>query len=231
MLSDVVDIRATAQRKDDFWDLNTSIWTHIDDGATGTGAVLTAAGGAGGILSVATAAATNDYHGFVGPTVLEAVASRPFRAAIRFKITETAANLAHWCFLVTDTTTTGGYAATTGAPLASYTGFGFYKAAGAAVVLGEVSNATTKTTIANVATFVSGAWTELAIDFDPGDGVTGKVTLLYNGQPTNAKFVPIAKMPFLLASMNPMGLLFSVMASSAVAQTILVDYAGWEQAR
>lgn len=231
MLSQSSDRRIMAQRVDDFWSLDTGIWTDINDGATGAVAVSTAAGAGGGVLSNATVATANDYHCHIGTKALEALADLPFRAAIRFKITEATANSSHWIFGVTDTTTTGGLTATTGATLSSYCGALFTKPAGAAVIKCESANATVKTTNATAATFVSGAWTELVVEFDPGNGTVGYFSFYFNGAPTNAAFAKIPKQPIALSGMTRMGLIFGVMASTAAAETMLVDVAGWEIAR
>ncbi len=230
-LATASDKRSTSQVLDDFDTLNTTRWTHIDDGATGAPRFSPPPARPARWLSCATAAATNDYHGFAGPVLLECLANRPFRATIRFKITENSANSSHWYFGVTDNVSGSFLTDTTGAAPANYHGAVIYKKAAAASVLMESANGTTKTSPATQFAFVSGTVYELDIEFDPGDGTTGYFLFRINGGPDGDNNVFIKPQPIAFTGMVPMAVIFGIKASGGNAETILVDAAGWEQLR
>mgnify|MGYP000700462474 CR=1 FL=1 len=55
----IFDAELEFHLRDDFFFNNTTQWTSVDDGATGTNAISNTLGG---WLNVVTAAANNDYH-------------------------------------------------------------------------------------------------------------------------------------------------------------------------
>lgn len=232
MLSRTQGKETTFQVYDDFASWNTNVWaTDTNDGATGAVAALETAGSAGGWLSLATAAALNDYHVISGRKVFEFLANRPVHAEIRLKVTEAGANSSHWFFGLTDTLTGGFMADTTGLPPASYRGAVLYKPTGATAIQVQTANGSTKTTNATAGVFASGTILTLGFTFDPGNGTTGKVQFYINGQGTNSQFVKIAPHSVALSGFTPMALAFGVKAGTTSAETMLTDYVGGEITR
>ncbi len=232
MLSRVHPMESLSQLYDDFFTYDTAKWpTDTNDGATGAVGALQTAGSGCGVLSLATAAAIDDYHMISGVKAIEFLANRPVICEIRFKITESSANSSHWCFGITDTLTGGWLTNGTGAPLGSYHGAMFWKPAGASTIKFETANAATKNANANVGTFVSGSFLTLGFAFDPGNGTTGWVQPLINGVGVDATLRPIPRSPVALAGLAPAALAFCVKASTAAAETMLVDYCGVDMYR
>lgn len=226
MIGNSFRVEAESRFFDDFYKYDTVLWpTLTNDSASGTVVVSEATGLAnGGILKIPTTAQTNDYQLLSSLKSFEFLASKPVILEARFKITESGANLAHWCFGLTDTVTTGWMTATTGAPPSSYKGAMIWKPATATTIKCETANGTTKNTNAAAGTFVSGTTIQLGIIFDPGDGTTGQVQFLINDQGTNATFVPIKRLPITLSGLAPMCISLGIMASSAAVETMYVDY-------
>lgn len=216
---------------EDFFLFTAAQWTDTNDSGTGAVGLLAAAGAAGGWLSVATAAAANDYHLITAPIAIEFKADRPVITEIRFKVTESSANTAHWCVGLLDTVTTGFMADTTGEPPASWDGAVIYKPAGAAVIKAKSSNGSASVANTNLGTFVSGATYTAGITFHPKDGTTGEVQFFLNEMGSSSSFVVFPPHKILLASMAPMALAFGIKASASAAETILVDYVGCEITR
>lgn len=230
-LRTVLQRDASSDYFDDFYVWRSGDYTDTNDGGTGTVAVVVAAGAAGGWLNIPTAGAANDYHLLSTGKVIELVASKPVIAEIRLKITEAAANSAHFVFGFSDTLTGGFMADSTGEPPASWDGSVIYKPAGAAVLKHKTSNAGTATTTANVGTFTSGEIITLGLAFDPGDGTTGIIQPFVNGMGTKSNFDKLPAHRVALASLGPCHLIFGVKASTSSAETLSVDSIGFQATR
>ncbi len=233
MLSDVYKHSQSSSFFDDFFKYLSTDFT-LTVGTGGTIALATGAtsagvpGGAGGWLNVPTAASLHDYQS-ISRGAYEFLPGKPLIVEARILLTDAAANSSNWYLGLTDTLTTG-FVTNAGVTPASYNGAVFYKKAGAATIGFETSNGTTKTTVANVGTFVSGVPLVLSLWFDPADGTTGFVTPGLNGN-ADLGFVPLRHQAIPLAGLVPMYLSAGVNASTAAAETLQLDYWGVQSAR
>lgn len=195
--------------EDNCTSLNTALWSSVDDGGTGTNAVLDTAGGG---ISILTAAADNDYH-----TMASAGEHYKFQtgkmtyAYAKLALTEANTDDANIIFGFTDTTTTGGLLTNGGGPLASYDGAVFYKVDGGTVWNCEVSDAGTQTTTTSVKAFTSAQTYELEILFD---GAT-TVSFYIDG-------ALVASSTVTPANLDEMHLVYGVVAGGANAETLKV---------
>lgn len=152
-------------------------WVEVDDGTTGTNAILDAANGVG---SIVTAAVDNDYHAIRTPGQgWLFAAGKVVWFEARFKVAEANTNESAWWFGFTDTLTTGGFQANAAGPLASYDGALIWKDEATMAIDFETSNAATQDTTTAMATFVTDTWTKVGFLVD-GTATTSVVTPYYN---------------------------------------------------
>ncbi len=233
MLSDVYKHSQSSSFYDDFFKYLSTDFT-LTVGTGGTIALVASAtsagvvGAAGGWLNVPTAASLHDYQS-ISRGAFELLPGKPVVIEARIQLIDAATNSSNWYLGLTDTLTTG-FVTNSGVTPATYNGAVFYKKAGAATIGFETSNGTTKSTVANVGTFVSGAPLVLSIWFDPGNGTTGFCTPGLNGN-ADLGFVPLRRQSIPLAGLVPMYLSAGVNASTAAAETLQLDYWGVQAAR
>jgi hypothetical protein len=238
MLADTFQKSMSGQYFQDFFNYTSGDYI-VTHGTGGTVAVATASGTAsGGWLKLPTAASANDYESLaIANPILEVSVDNtlsppkrlPIAAEARIKISETAANSSSWFFGLTDTLTTG-FLSSAGAPPSSFSGAVIYKAHGSSTIQFITSNGSSQAKNTNIGTFVSGTPLLLSILVNPNDGVTARVTAELNGQ-ADLNLVPIQPLSLTLASLNPMYMACGIVASTSSAETLLLDYWGYEFAR
>jgi hypothetical protein len=198
------------------------VWFEIDDAGTGTNAT---ADGVGGIGTVVTAGADNDYHAItsVGEPFKFATGKKLWFEA-RFKLAEAATNESAWWFGLSDTLTTGGLQANNAGPLASYDGFLIWKDEGTMTVDSELSEGGDQDTDADGGTFVTNKWTRVGFYYD---GVT-TITPYFDMNEAGAWTAGTAKVfagNLALADMDEMHVVAGVKAGPAGnAETLQIDY-------
>jgi len=197
-------------------------WLEVDDAGTGTNSIADSAGGVG---TVVTAAADNDYHAIssIGESFLFASGKKLWFEA-RFKVAEANTNESAWWFGLTDTLTTGGLQAHAAGPLASYDGALIWKDEGTMSIDFETSNAGTQATAAaDGGTFVTNTWTTVGFYFD-GTATTSTITPYYNVAGGSALTAGTAK-NITLAGLEEMHLVAGIKAGpSGGAETLQIDY-------
>lgn len=200
---------------DDFFENNTTRWTSIDDGATGTNAISNTNGG---WLNVVTAGANNDYH--MNVTAAKSFAFSTTKNLVfqsRIALTEAATNVASWICGLTDTTTTGGLQSGTSGPLASFQGAIFYKISGTQLIKFMVSTGSTQSVNSTTWTFTSGTTYNLRFEFSKGDGTNGKIIPYVNDSPGAAMTIPLSSYTGLMYA------IYGVKAGSSSAETFSID--------
>jgi hypothetical protein len=213
----------TVLLNEDFFDINTTRWISVNDGATGTLALAT--GLAGGWLNVPTAGADNDYQLLrLSGKPFKFAANKPLYFEARIKLTEANVDDANWVVGLSDTTTTGFLADNGGGPPASYDGAVFFKVDGGTVIQFETSNAGTQVTDTDVGAFTSASTYTLGINFDPNDGITGVVKAYVNG-------ALVATNNITLAGLEEMHVIYGAKAGGAAAETLQIDYVLCQQIR
>ena len=239
MLADTIRRSNTGRYFEDFLVYRSGDFT-LTKGTGGAVAQQATAGGvAGGWLKVPTGALANDYQSIstakvfeflglsVGQSNITAARNLPtVLAEARLLVSEAAANSSSWYFGLTDTLTTG-FLDSTGAPPASWKGAVIYKPTGSNVIKFRASNGTANASLTNIGTFVSGVPLLLSIVFDPSDGVTGYCLPEIN---TDASLngVPLQRQPITLSGLSPMALSAGIVAGTAAAETLQLDYMGCE---
>ena len=196
------------------------VWFEIDDAGTGTNAT---ADGVGGIGTVVTAGADNDYHAItsVGEVFKFATGKKLWFEA-RFKVAEAAVNVAVWWFGLTDTLTTGGVQADALGPLASYDGFLIWKDEATMLIDSELSEAGDQDTDAAEATFVTDTWTRVGFYYDGGTAITPYYDVGAGWVVGTAKAFGGA---IALASMDEMHVVAGIKAGTGgAAETLQIDY-------
>lgn len=199
---------------------DTTAWSVISDGTTGTPVFQDAAGG---VFNVVTAASDNDYSAYksLAQPFLFA-AGKPLWFDARFRISEATTNESTWWFGLMDTTTTGGMQADALGPLASYDGALIYKTPETALTVNfETSNAGTQVTGAAFATSISNTWHRAGFHFD-GATTTGNITpYFHNGTSWTAG----TSHAITLSGLEEMNVVFGVKAGpTAGAETLQVDF-------
>lgn len=196
-------------------------YTSAGDGSTGTNAFQDAAGG---VFSLVTAAADNDYHELSSVAEQWKFASgKKLWFEARFKLAEAATNESAWWFGLTDTLTTGGFQANTSGPLASYDGALIWKDEATMTIDFETSNAGTQNTTTGMATFVSDTWTRVGFYFD-GTATTSTITPYYSVDGSSALAAGTAQ-NITLSGLEEMHLACGVKAGpSGNAETLQIDY-------
>lgn len=211
--------------EDDFLDGRAPIdanvkWHEEDDGGTGTNVI---SDGVGGVASVITAGADNDYHAISSmfETFLFAATKKLWFEA-RFKLAEASTNESAWWFGLTDTLTTGGFQADTAGPLAEYDGALIWKDEATMIVDFETSNATTqKTASAPLGIFVTNTWTRVGFYFDG----TATTSTVYPYVDIGAGWVAGETETISLAGLEEMHVVAGVKAGpSNGAETLQIDY-------
>jgi hypothetical protein len=225
--------------KDDFEKLDTAATNGRWLSVKGTGAALTLATQAGGVINIPTAASASDYQLLTTQKAVFKFANNvPVVAEAYVNLTEAATNAASWFFGLSSITTSG-WITTAGAPPASYSGAMFYKGTGGLLLKAQVSNGTTQTAVLNsgsatLATVVSAQSYILGIYMDPNDGTTGMVTFYVNTVVNGVRSLLFksSAVNLTIASLANMNLIFGVMCGSGgTAETLTVDYVQAYQTR
>jgi hypothetical protein len=209
------------ERFDDLfeYDATATVGNYLEGGDAGTVGLTDADNG---VLSIATGA-TLDNERFTGDQkkVFRFMPTVRMSFEARVEVTEGATNKASFIVGLTDTAGANHILdyATIGLA-ASWSGALFVKLAGAL----NLAFATSLTTVPNgpttLQTIASGTWYTLRFEYDPQDGVTGKITPYVNGVAYAAKTIVIADyvakyMAFMVNVKNGVG---------TSVETILVDY-------
>jgi hypothetical protein len=208
--------------EDDFFDMASGdIWTVVAD----SGGVQAVIDGAGGIVSVKCDGDNNDEAYLTTDAqawLFAADKAVSFKA--RVKLTE--ANVNDSAIFVGFTDQAAANMIVDGglSPASSYDGAGWFKAKDTLLWQTETSNAGTQVTTASAATFTSGSWAVLQIDFDPNDDVTGKVRFTIDG-------TGVATHDITIAGLQEMFIVLGVKAGAANEETLLIDYVKAEQDR
>ncbi len=199
---------------DEFTKLDTVQWSAVNDGATGTNAVVDRKGG---WVNIVTAGADNDYHYLTSAGehfIFDATTPVLFQAKVR--LTEANTDDANIVIGLTDTVTAG-ILVNDGAGVAtSFDGALFYKVDGGSSWKFTTSNASAQTTTTPVA-FTSGADYVVGFVYSPMDGVTGKIQPFING-------VAYTPHNITISGLEEMHVILGVKAGGTSAETLGVDY-------
>lgn len=204
-------------------------WVEVDDGATGTNAVSDIAGGVGTIV---TAAADNDYHAISSKAEsFDLLGTKELWFEARFRLVEAATNESAWWIGLSDTLTTGGFQADAAGPLASYDGVLVWKDEATMAIDAESSNAGTQDTETNIATFVTNTWTRVGFHISLA-ATTAVVTPYFDVSDSGIMTAHSATMNLTRAGLEAMHVLLGVKAGPAGnAETLEVDYVKCVQMR
>lgn len=224
------DIGTGFNFEDEFHSLSTGAsgrW-QIVKGTGGTVALNTTTPCLGGWVSIPTAAsASNDYQLLATQApIFNLTANKPIAYEFIVQVTEANTNTASWAVGLSSTLTTG-FLSNAGAPPSSYSGAVFWKATGALTLAFQTANATTKKTVANVASVVSGSTYAIGAALLENDGITGTVypyvSTITNGLRTLT--VAVAPQTLTIASLANMYLFAAIRTASANAETLQLDFA------
>lgn len=195
-------------------------YTDMNDGATGTNAFASAAGG---VYDIVTAAVLDDYHGIRTPSQMwKFVAAKELWLEAAFTVTEAATNASSWLIGLMDTATTGGLQTGASGPLANYSGAVIFKAQGAMTPKLQTSNGATQHTGAALGTVVSGQQVRIGLYFD-GAATTGNVFPFIDIGDGNG-WVTGTSQTITLLGLNAMYLMATIKAGGANAETMALDY-------
>ena len=204
-------------------------WVEVDDAGTGTNAVSDIAGGVG---TVVTAAADNDYHAIVSKAEsFNCLNAKELWLEARFRVVEATTNESAWWFGLTDTLTTGGFQANALGPLASYDGVLVWKDEATMAIDCETSNAGTQDTETNIGTFVTNTWTRVAFHID-ATATTAVVTVYFDLNDSGTLTAHSATMNLTRAGLEAMHVICGIKAGpTAAAETLEIDYVKCVQIR
>jgi hypothetical protein len=216
-----IDPLAMIELADDFLTLDTSKWSSVDDGATGTNTLNAVAGGE---ASIVTAGADNDYH-------VMASAATPFKIAdkktlffvARFSLTEANTDDANWVLGLTSVTTSGFLAADGGGPASSYSGAVLFKVDGTMSIQFETSIGSAQVTNAALADFTSGVVYQAGFAVDTFDGTYALVKPWIYNETTGAR-VDGPPHKLLIAGQAGLKAIYGVKAGGSAAETLKIDY-------
>jgi hypothetical protein len=204
-------------------------WVEVDDGTTGTNAISDIAGGVG---TVVTAAADNDYHAISSKSeCFNLVNTKELWFEARFRVVEATTNESAWWFGLTDTLTTGGLQADAAGPLASYDGILIWKDEATMAIDAETSNAGTQDTETNMGTFVTNTWTRVAFHVSAA-ATTAVVTPYFDLSDSGTLTAHSATMNLTRAGLEAMHVVAGIKAGpTAAAETLEIDYIRCVQVR
>jgi spore coat protein U-like protein len=217
MFPDPVNRAAMHVLEDDFDYLDTTKWTDLNDGATGTN---TADDIAGGQASLVTAAAANDYHFYTSKSRPFLIAAKkPLWFTSRFK----AGTLAGMQYMGLSSVLTAGIATdTTGVVSTNFSGAMFFSLPGTLNFGLTSSNGAAQTTNAAILVLVTGQWYTVDLHWDTGDGITSQVKAEVYDETAGKLYQP-APQPVTIAGLAQMGMIFGVKSAGA-AETLSFDY-------
>lgn len=214
------------RRQFELWDdflFDNGQWTAVTDGSTGAATITDAPGG---VLTLATAGADNDYHIYASDAeVFKFAAGKPLQFGAQVKLTEAATDDANIVAGLSDDATGGVIQNNGGGPPASYDGALFYKIDGTLKWYFETSNAGTQTTT-ELGTFTSGTAYELGLDFKTSstNDTLATITPTVNGKQYESHTLT-------LSGLEEMHVLFGVKAGGSNAETLSVNWIGCRQYR
>ena len=197
--------------------------------------VIDGSDAAGGILTMATGG-TNENEGYLS-TLHECWifnTTKRVSCAARIKLTEVATNVASWCFGLSDTVGDHTIQDAGAGLAASFDGALLYKLDGTMEVHLGTSNAGSQTNPDGsgdlIVVPVSGQWYQLYIDYDPNDGVTGKVNAQVYDE-TGGVMYRAVEHDLTISGLEEMHLLLGVKEGGAgAAETLYVDYIeAWQE--
>ena len=228
-----IDKNSYHELYDDFQKLDTvastGLWQSVNDGATGTLALVAAT--VDGRINIPTAAAANDYQLLATQQkIFKFAANKPLWFEATVQCTEANTNNANWAVGLSSITTTGFMTDTNGGLPATWDGAVWYKTGGA-LALGFASSAassavtkvTPNVTPNDTATYASATDYTLGFHFDPNDGTTGYITPYYNGKPCLTTGGVIYRQPIALSGLGTMYPILTMKAGSTSAETLQVD--------
>lgn len=204
---------------DEFFKLDTAatngLWASVNDGATGTLAVVDRKGG---WINVPTAAADNDYQYLTSAGehfIFDTTSTVLFQAKVR--LTEANTDDANIVIGLSDTVTAGIIANDGAGVASSFDGALWYKVDGGTVWQFATSNATAQVKNTSAATFTSGSDYVLGFLYSPMDAVTGKVQPFINGSFLTPHSITIS-------GLEEMHAILGVKAGGSSAETLGIDY-------
>jgi hypothetical protein len=193
-----------------------------NDGGSGA---LTITDAAGGVATLATAAADNDYHVISSDAeTFKVAANKPLWFEARVKLAEANTDDANIFVGLSDTVDGTLLTDNGGGPPSSWDGAGIFKVDGGTVWQAESSNATTQATTTSLAAFTTDTWTRLGVHVDPGDDTTADVHFFVDG-------VRKATHKLTISGMDEMHVALGVKAGAGNAETLSIDYVRAVQAR
>lgn len=212
------------------------IWTPLvtDLASSATAAILPTTGGAGGILSIANDATDNDEVYWVGSNkpVLFA-ADKPAYCEIRMQYSEGATDDLNVIFGFLSTGAADTLIDNGGGPVASATMAVIYKVDGGTVwrMRSQIGAAVGQTDSISTSTAGGAAYQTLGVEFLPYSSTTAKIVYTIDGVPfRDSNNLPITH-NLVYTNAVVCGPVFGIKAGSATAETLLVDYCGYCQAR
>lgn len=218
------DRRGAFEVFDDF-EILAERWTAVNDGTTGAMAVSDAAGG---ILSIASAAADNDYHYLVTDNeVIRPAAGKSIKCAAMVKLTEAATNAANIVFGLSSVVDATLVANDGGGLTQANPGILLTKVDGGTSWIGAWSDGTTKRT-QTLGAFASGEWVEIGFHLKTSSANDGTAELQFFIGATDYPPQRVALSGGILTEMHGA---VGVKAGSTSAETLLVDWAHFHQVR
>jgi hypothetical protein len=199
-------------------------WTATNDSATGT--PVFNADAVGGVASVLTAAADNDYSAYASANeIFKFTAGKKLWLEARVKVAEATVLESTWWVGLTDTLTTGGVQANAAGPLASYDGALFWKTPETAMTLNfETSNAGTQNTLSAFATTTTGTWTKVAFYFD-GESTIYPYAATYVSATDTETWKGYTGQTITTTGLEEMHVVFGIKAGpTGAAETLQIDY-------
>lgn len=207
----------------DHFELLAERWTAVNDGTTGAMAVSDAAGG---ILSIATAAADNDYHYLVTDNeVFKPAAGKPLRCQARVSLTEAATDDANICFGLSSGVTATLLANDGGGLTQATAGIMLTKVDGGTSWVGAWSDGTTKRT-QTLGSFASGSYAEIGFYLNTSSTSDGYADLVFFLGDTEYAAQRVALSGGLLTEMHAV---LGVKAGGTNAETLLCDFVHFSQ--
>lgn len=202
-----------------------ALWTDVNDGATGTDAVLDAAGG---ILSIATAGADNDYHYYVTVNeVFKPAPGKPLRCQARLSLTEANTDDANIVFGVSSVVDGTLVADNGGGLTQANPGILITKVDGGTSWIGAWSDGTTKKT-ATLGSFTSGSYVNVGFYLNTSSSSDTHADLIFFVGTTEYGPYRVALSGGLLTEMHGA---VGVKAGGSSAETLLVDFVHFNQAK
>ncbi len=220
-----MDLSELIEFADDFfgYDPTATVGKFVEVGDAGYAVAQTDA--AGGVLSIASHGDADNDEIYVGSVaeVFKFTTNKKVSFRAKFQLTEANTDDANFIIGLSEIMAADTLVDNGAGPVAHFDGAVFYKVDGTMTLYFRSSNGATQSTAQSMCTFTSASKYEAGFDYDPNDGVTGKLTPWVRDLTAGVDYEGTA-VDITISGLSEMHVLLGVKTGAAQVETLLVDY-------